>query len=202
LNLSDQRVHAQITDATKRRGGVFKTLANKINTLISEMAALKESRTVSGLGALPSLVDVANIWDMADSALYEDWDMTSEEDEAPAWLCSEDTRRGISAMVDRKRCREEMQRLTWQVQAAVKWFIEEEEEIQVALLKAGKLIIRFKLSYNSLDVLFHRESCHSLSYHAPFGRSSQSWYYLAHKPGRNCDFPTPMANKFEVRNHI
>ncbi|KAF9510810.1 hypothetical protein BS47DRAFT_1364249 [Hydnum rufescens UP504] len=105
--LTYQRVHAQVSEALKRCGGAFKTLANKINALINEMVVLKESAPVPGFAAIPSCVDVAQIWDMAHGALYEDWDMTLDEDVIPAWLCDGDTRRGIAAMVDRKRCQEE-----------------------------------------------------------------------------------------------
>ncbi|KAF9504558.1 hypothetical protein BS47DRAFT_1368704 [Hydnum rufescens UP504] len=107
------RVHAQVSEAVKRRGGAFKTLANKINALINEMVVLKESSSCA------CCVDVAQIWDMADGALYEDWDMTLDEDVIPAWLCDGDTRRGIAAMVDRKRCQEEKRRLSRQVRAAI-----------------------------------------------------------------------------------
>ena len=139
----DQRVHGQIIDATKRCGGTFKTLANKINELIDEMIVLKQSRAAPGLATIPSRIDVANIWDMADSALYEDWDVTLEEDIMPAWLSDEETRRGIAAMLDRKRCSEEMRRLTWEIQAAVNWFVDEENEIQSALSRAHKLMTHF-----------------------------------------------------------
>jgi hypothetical protein len=125
-------------DATKRRGGVFKHLANKINTLIDEMEALKESDAVPGSGIIPSRIKVANLWDMDDSALYEDWDMTLDEDVIPAWLSDEDTRRGIAAMLDRKRCREERRRLTWEIRAASNWFTEEEADLQSALSRARK----------------------------------------------------------------
>jgi len=104
------------------------------------MTILKDSHAAPGLAAIPSPVDVANIWDMADGALYEDWDMTMGEDAVPAWLCDEDTRRGIAAMLDRRRCKEEKRRLSREVRAAVNWFVEEEEEIQLALLGAGGLM--------------------------------------------------------------
>ncbi|KAF9509306.1 hypothetical protein BS47DRAFT_1365353 [Hydnum rufescens UP504] len=107
MRMNHQRVHAQVSEVVKRRGGAFKTLANKINALINEMVVLKESAPVPGFAAIPSCVDVAQIWDMANGALYEDWDMTLDEDVIPAWLCDGDTRRGIAAMVDRKRCQEE-----------------------------------------------------------------------------------------------
>ncbi|KAF9505027.1 hypothetical protein BS47DRAFT_1264767, partial [Hydnum rufescens UP504] len=104
-------VCAQITRATERRGGVFKRLANKINALINDMTVLKKSRAAPGMATLPSLIDVSNIWDMADPALYEDWDMVQDEDTAPAWLCDEETRRGIVAMLEKARCKEEKRRL-------------------------------------------------------------------------------------------
>lgn len=104
------------------------------------MVVLKESDAVPGFSAIPSCVDVAQLWDMADGALYEDWDMTLDEDVIPAWLCDGDTRRGIAAMVDKKCCQEEKRRLSRQVRAAVNWFVEEEEEIQSAFLTAGKFM--------------------------------------------------------------
>ncbi|KAF9503035.1 hypothetical protein BS47DRAFT_1310355, partial [Hydnum rufescens UP504] len=107
MTISDPKVCAQITQATEHRGGVFKRLANKINALINNMTVLKKSCAAPGMATLPSLIDVSNIWDMADPVLYEDWDMVQDEDMAPAWLCDEETQRGIVAMLEKARCKEE-----------------------------------------------------------------------------------------------
>ncbi|KAF9514048.1 hypothetical protein BS47DRAFT_1392794 [Hydnum rufescens UP504] len=144
--ITDPKVCAQITRATECCGGVFKRLANKINALINDMTVLKKSCAAPGMATLPSLIDVSNIWDMADPALYEDWDMVQDEDTAPAWLCDEETRRGIVAMLEKARCKEEKRRLTWEVTAAVKWFGEEEEEIQLALLHAENPVTSYHVA--------------------------------------------------------
>jgi hypothetical protein len=107
MTISDQKVCAQITQAMECHGGVFKRLASKINALINNMMVLKKSHTAPGMATLPSCIDVSNIWDMADPALYEDWDMAQDEDMVPAWLCDEETWRGIVAMLDKAHCKEE-----------------------------------------------------------------------------------------------
>ncbi|KAF9520181.1 hypothetical protein BS47DRAFT_1357670 [Hydnum rufescens UP504] len=119
---ADYRPFVTDYSGTERRGGVFKRLANKINALINDMTVLKKSRTAPGLGH------------------------GQDEDMAPAWLCDEETRRGIVAMLEKARCKEEKCRLTWEVTAAVKWFGEEEEEIQLALLHAENPVTSYHVA--------------------------------------------------------
>jgi hypothetical protein len=98
MTISDQKVCAQITQAMEHCGGVFKRLASKINALINNMMVLKTSHAAPGMATLPSHIHVSNIWDMADPTLYEDWE-AQDEDMVPAWLCDEETQRGIVAML-------------------------------------------------------------------------------------------------------
>lgn len=74
-----------------------------------------------------------------DDAIWEDIEV-DDDVVAPAWLCDEDTRRGIRYLHQLERCEEEEERLTYERCAIQEWFMEEWVSVNNAIMENGKLL--------------------------------------------------------------
>ena len=124
----------------KRRDPSIQSLAHKYNKLVDEIirAIDKDKKRV-----LPPLhINLNNLFGLdVDDDIWQDVGLTESDEvtEPPAWLCNEEVRDGIKAMLEQDRCEEERQRLIMEKRSLQEWFQEEWLIVNEAIGAAGLL---------------------------------------------------------------
>lgn len=101
----------------------------KFNALVDQMAELKrQGKTPSARTRLPRRLDSRQLFklDVDDDIWQEDPGLGAQDEGAlPRWQTDEDVKTGIAAMLQEKRCSEELERLHAEVVALGVWWAEE-----------------------------------------------------------------------------
>lgn len=90
------------------------------------------------------LIPEKGLWQLdVDDAIFQDvgLDDRFDDEEFPRWLCDDQVRAGIKAMLEIDRCDEEDVRL-WKENLALRvWFAEEWKTVQRAIAEAGTFVL-------------------------------------------------------------
>lgn len=121
--------HAQMRDLVNAREKNLSALVRKFNSLVSHMELLlKESKGPRRRMRLPRRLDSKKLFrlDVDDDIWQEDPGLgPQDEGDLPAWQIDAQVRRGIRAMLEIDRCREEQERLLAEGEALSSWWSEE-----------------------------------------------------------------------------
>jgi hypothetical protein len=88
---------------------------------------------------VPASIPSEALWDLdVDSDLWTEIIRDSEyqNKDAPKWLCNDPTKQGIHALLQLRRCEEELERLNHERTAMYAWLSAQQEQLQVAGLIA------------------------------------------------------------------
>ncbi|THV01542.1 hypothetical protein K435DRAFT_655068 [Dendrothele bispora CBS 962.96] len=143
---SEQRLDNHTREAIQRREPGIANLATKYNKLCDEMAELIRRRKAPRSAVVPKKIDRTTLFDLdMDEEIWQDVGLGDDDVEPPLWLCNEDVRKGIRAMLEVERCDEEMTRLRMQRRALQEWFIDEWNVINKACDYTGEYRLKHQL---------------------------------------------------------
>ncbi|EJD34168.1 hypothetical protein AURDEDRAFT_76423, partial [Auricularia subglabra TFB-10046 SS5] len=124
----EAKEHAQTKDLVHRRERTIGAQVRSFNKLVDEMALLaKQGKKPRGRAPLPRKLDSKKLFklDVDDDIWQEDPGLGPQgEDNLPRWQTDDNVKRGILAVLQADRCREEMERLDCELQALVLWWNE------------------------------------------------------------------------------
>ena len=119
----------------KRHDPSIQVLAHKYNKLVDEIICVIKKNVLP-----PLHIDLNNLFTLdVDDTIWQDIGLTeSEESTEPLpWLCDEEVRDGIKAMLEWDWCEEESHRLVMEKQSLQHWFREERLIVNEAIPAAG-----------------------------------------------------------------
>ena len=122
----------------KRRDPGIQALARKYNKLVDEIIAVVQQDKKHVL--LPLHIDMKNLFALdVDDDIWQDvgLDESDVSTVPPPWLCDENVRNGIKAMLEQNRCVEEEYRLLIERRSLQQWFAEEWKIVNEAITGAG-----------------------------------------------------------------
>ncbi|KAG6846484.1 hypothetical protein H0H93_013693, partial [Arthromyces matolae] len=122
------RVHNHIKSSAKRHEPTILGLVTKFNKLCDEMEKLKRDPEAPTPGPVPSKLNKEGLFKLdVDDNIWENivWNDEERAELVPKWLGDENTRTGIRAMLELKRCEEEEHRLSLERCSLQEWFTEE-----------------------------------------------------------------------------
>ncbi|KAJ7084729.1 hypothetical protein C8R44DRAFT_545575, partial [Mycena epipterygia] len=128
--VNEQKLYSHTEAAVKRREKGIQNLALEYNKQCAKIAQLVRDKN-SPRGALaPRQIPDGQLWKLdVDDEIWEDVGLDDNETEQqtapPPWLCDDDVRAGIKALLQIDRCREEDVRLKKERAAMQVWFAEE-----------------------------------------------------------------------------
>ena len=99
------------------------------------MKELIKQRKAPEFAVAPKKIERESLFDLEE--IWQDVGLEDMEN-PPLWLCNEDVRKGIRALLELDRCKEEICRLRMQRKALQEWFVAEWETLQIALEHVGK----------------------------------------------------------------
>ncbi|THU86667.1 hypothetical protein K435DRAFT_683215 [Dendrothele bispora CBS 962.96] len=115
---SEQRLDNHTREAIQRREPGIANLATKYNKLCDEMAELIRRRKAPRSAVVPKKIERTTLFDLdVDEEIWQDVSLRDDDEDPPLWLCNENVRKGIRAMLELERCDEEMTRLRMQRRA-------------------------------------------------------------------------------------
>ncbi|EJD36772.1 hypothetical protein AURDEDRAFT_73874 [Auricularia subglabra TFB-10046 SS5] len=125
----ENKDHAQMRDLVNSREKNLSALVRKFNSLVTQMEVLvKSSKGPRRTMRLPRRLDSKKLFrlDVDDEIWEEDPGLgPQDEGDLPAWQVNAKVRRGIRALLEVDRCREERERLSAEARALVSWWSEE-----------------------------------------------------------------------------
>ena len=108
--------------AVVRRDTGIKSIASSFNRHIDTMQQLKSSTPQYRLELVPSKIDLKNIFQVdVFSALWDEWGLVSSDQGEERWKTDGETREAIRLLLEIDRCKEERERLAWEVSRLASW---------------------------------------------------------------------------------
>lgn len=124
---TDKKVHDHTRASVQKRDPSIQQLARDYNKLCDKMRELIAQGKAPEGATVPEKVEMAGLFTLdVDDAIWQDVGLADEDlPNPPLWMCNDDVRRGIKALLEVDRCREEEDRLVHERQALQVWFSEE-----------------------------------------------------------------------------
>jgi hypothetical protein len=108
--------------AVVRRDTGIKAIASSFNHQVDTMQQLKSSTPQYRREAVPSKIDLKNIFQVdVFSALWDEWGLVSRDQGEEMWKTDGETREAIRLLLEIDRCKEERERLAWEVSRLASW---------------------------------------------------------------------------------
>ncbi|KAK7434118.1 hypothetical protein VKT23_020366 [Stygiomarasmius scandens] len=144
---SEQKLHNHTRDSVQRRDPSILGLATKYNNLCDEIDDLIHRGKAPAHSVSPRKIDKSSLFNLdTDEDLWQDIGLTDgENDVPPPWMVDEKVRKGIRAMLELDRCKEEGARLQIQRQSLQEWFTEEWRIVIRALEAADNAGLKHQL---------------------------------------------------------
>ncbi|THV03125.1 hypothetical protein K435DRAFT_916154 [Dendrothele bispora CBS 962.96] len=131
---SEQRLDDHTREAIQQREPGITNLASKYNKLCDEMADLIRQHQAPNFAMAPKKIERQSLFDLdVDKEIWQDMGLDEDAENPPLWLCNEEVRRGIRAVLELDRCIEESTRLRVQRKALQEWFMDEWYTLEAAL---------------------------------------------------------------------
>ncbi|EDR14713.1 uncharacterized protein LACBIDRAFT_305654 [Laccaria bicolor S238N-H82] len=114
----------------KRKEPGIQKLAKKYNNLCSELEKMIKAKQSPRGARAPHKIATEGLFKLdVDDDIWQDVGLDdtdlSSENAIPQWLGNEDVRKGIKALLELDRCKEELRRLSYERSAMQEWLIEE-----------------------------------------------------------------------------
>lgn len=126
----------------KRREPGIAKLAKDYNSLCDKMRVLISKRSAPRNAVAPDPIPLKELFGLdVDDMIWQDVGLDDSADTGapPEWLCNDEVRKGIKAILERDRCDEELQRLRTERRSLLEWMEEEWSVVQRAIEEAIKL---------------------------------------------------------------
>ncbi|KAJ7802452.1 hypothetical protein B0H13DRAFT_2244742 [Mycena leptocephala] len=139
----DSKLHAHTASAVKRQELTISKLASEYNKLCAQIAKIIEDGQAPPGSIAPVEIPPKGLWQLdVDDTIFQDVGLDEDDNatastEPPLWLCDEQVRAGIKAVLALDRCDEEDARLLRETCSLRVWFAEEWKMVQRALLDTG-----------------------------------------------------------------
>ncbi|KAH8113030.1 hypothetical protein DFH11DRAFT_1511011 [Phellopilus nigrolimitatus] len=123
---SNRKKSELIETQVKRRDPGIVQLAKKYNSLCDSLRKLAREGKAPRDAKCPEPLTIKGLFGMdVDDAIWQDVGLYDDDDgDIPRWLGDENVRKGIKALLEVRRCREELQRLDKERFAMQDWFAE------------------------------------------------------------------------------
>lgn len=135
--LAEEKEHAQTRDLIHRREKNLAAQVRKFNALVEQMAELKrQHKTPSTRTRLPRPLDSRKLFklDVDDEIWQEDPGLGAQDEAAlPRWQTDEAVKTGIAALLEERRCVEELERIHAEAAALRYWWTDEEAAMSAFL---------------------------------------------------------------------
>ncbi|KAJ7899941.1 hypothetical protein B0H13DRAFT_2336707 [Mycena leptocephala] len=147
--VNDSKLHAHTAAAVKRREPTITKLVGEYNKLCAQIAKLiKDGKAPRG-STPPVPIPAKGLWQFdVDDAIFQDVGLDDNDDgstEPPLWLCDEQVRAGIKAVLQLDRCDEEDAQLLREKCALRVWFAEEWDIVSKAIEDAESEVDKYHL---------------------------------------------------------
>lgn len=137
----ERKVDQHTASSVQRRDPGIQKLARDYNKLCKLMFELKQQRKAPRGALCPEPIELSGLFSLdVDDKIWQDIGLSDDLDERtsplsspPLWLCDDDVRAGIKAMLELDRCTEEEERLAWERSSLQVWYAEEWKSICKAL---------------------------------------------------------------------
>ena len=139
MSHTEHKVHTHTESSVKRRDPTIQQLARSYNDLCTKIAKhIEDGRAPHG-AICPEKIESSGLFALdVDDAIWQDVGLNDNgPDKLPLWLCDAEVRRGILAMLDLDRCKEEELRLQHERRAMQEWFSEEWGIVNAAYENTG-----------------------------------------------------------------
>ncbi|KAJ7912883.1 hypothetical protein B0H13DRAFT_1874459 [Mycena leptocephala] len=145
----DSKLHAHTVSAVKRREPTIMKLVGEYNKLCAQIAKLiKDGKAPRG-SIPPVPIPAKGLWQLdVNDAIFQDVGLDDNDDGStapPLWLCDDQVRAGIKAVLQLDRCDEEDARLLREKCALRVWFAEEWDIVIKAIENADSEVDRYHL---------------------------------------------------------
>jgi hypothetical protein len=108
--------------AVVRRDAGIKAIASSFNRQVETMQQLKSSTPQYRREPVPSKIDLKNIFQIdVFSALWDEWGLVSSDQGEEMWKTDGEIREAIRLLLEIDRCKEERERLAWEVSQLASW---------------------------------------------------------------------------------
>ncbi|THU96399.1 hypothetical protein K435DRAFT_819451 [Dendrothele bispora CBS 962.96] len=144
---SEQQLNEHTRDSIRRREPGISALATKYNKLCDEMTTLIRQKRAPNFAVAPKKIERDSLFDLdVDEDIWQDVGLDEEDTgPPPLWLCDENVRKGIRAMLELERCEEEMARIRINRKALQEWFVDEWGVLRKATSNTGNPGILYQL---------------------------------------------------------
>lgn len=133
------RQHAEL-QLKRRQPGIMK-LVKKFNDCVTKMETLKAKGEAPTTARIPKTIESKGLFSLdIEDDIWQDVDVLNEEP-APRWMSDETVRRGIRALLVKRRCIEEVARLQKEMLAMQEWFKREWAKVETACRRFRKYLL-------------------------------------------------------------
>ncbi|RDB18910.1 hypothetical protein Hypma_014431 [Hypsizygus marmoreus] len=147
--VNDQKVNSHTESSVKRRDPSIQQVARDYNKFCDKMASLIQDRKAPRGAVCPPKIVMKGLFALdVDDDIWQDVGLHEGDEPGtmpPPWLCDEQVRDGIKAVLERDRCLEEQNRLHSEHRAMREWFSEEWKLVNTAFELAMDDSLRYQL---------------------------------------------------------
>lgn len=132
----------------------LKVLAQSFNREVDNMTEIKRQNRLYKNRAVPKPLDIGNLFNMdLSSSIWDNFGLEdSDDDEPPLWQSNDLVRKGITAKLELDRCREEEERLWWEMGSLCRWAIGEGQVLADSWTTHGKYVKQYITTPNALNL--------------------------------------------------
>ncbi|KAJ7684879.1 hypothetical protein DFH06DRAFT_968141 [Mycena polygramma] len=150
--MNDAKLHAHTESAVKRREPTIAKVAAEYNKLCASIAKLIRDGKAPRNAIAPIPIPAKGLWQLdVDDTIFQDVGLGDNDEnddygaEPPLWLCDDNVRNGIKALLELDRCDEEDARLRREARSLRMWFAEEWSMTTTAIVERESEIDKYHL---------------------------------------------------------
>lgn len=187
----DQKLYSHTEAAVKRREPTISKLNTQYNKLCGEINKLVKERKAPTGAVAPDPIPPKRLWQLdVDDGIWQDVGLEDDDDELggqvagqpPLWLCDEQVRSGIKAMLELDRCDEEDVSLKKERCALQVWFAEEWAVVNLAIQQTSGMRFTTDCRAALADCCSRFRCCRPISTRVAARQSGAIVCYVAKMP--------------------
>jgi hypothetical protein len=138
------KLYVHTKSAVIRRETGIKAIASSFNRQVDTMLQLRSSIPQYRREPVPSKIDLKNIFQVdVFSALWDEWGLVSSDQGDDRWKTDGEMREAIRLLLEIDRCKEERERLDWEVSQLAGWANSVAVKVAVAYESIGEYLCLF-----------------------------------------------------------